>query len=171
MPIYEFYCRPCHTVYSFLARSGSNDKRPVCPKCGHKGLDKQISRFAISKGLSEPSRADDDPFAGVDESKMESLMEEMASTFGDDGEAASENPQQMAQMMNKLFSVTGMKPSEAMQEAMRRMQAGEDPDRIDEEMGAILDAEEPMMGEATGIKGRLKRYFEPPNTDPGLYDL
>lgn len=171
MPIYEFYCRPCHTVYSFLARSSSNTKRPACPKCGHPELDKQISRFAISKGLAEPSQAGDDPFAGVDESKMDSLMEEMASAFGEDGESASENPQDMARMMNKLFSVTGMQPSDAMQEAIRRMQAGEDPDRIDEEMGAILDAEDPMMGDVSGLKGRLKRYFEPPNSDPGLYDL
>jgi hypothetical protein len=77
----------------------------------------------------------------------------------------------MARMMHKLFNMTGMQPSQAMQEAMRRMEAGEDPDRIDEEMGSILDEEEPMMGESGGIKARLKRYIEPPNVDPELYDL
>jgi hypothetical protein len=28
-----------------------------------------------------------------------------------------------------------------------------------------------LMGGAQGIKGRLKRYIEPPNVDPDLYDL
>ncbi len=74
----------------------------------------------------------------------------------------------MARMMNKLFTMTGMQPSQAMQEAMRRMEAGEDPDRIDEEMGSILDAEEPMLGNSGGFKGRLKRYIEPPNVDPSF---
>jgi hypothetical protein len=132
-------------------------------------MDKQVSRFAISKGLAEPTASD--PFENVDESKMDSLMEEMASTFGEDGESGPEDPHVMAQMMDKMFRVTGMEPSDAMREAMRRMAAGEDPDRIDEEMGAVLDAEDPLAGNAGGIKGRLRRYFEPPNTDPGLYDF
>jgi putative FmdB family regulatory protein len=171
MPIYEYYCRPCHTIFSFFARSASSSNQPVCPKCQHKPLEKQVSRFAISKGLSEPSSGGDDPFAHLDDAQMEKLMTEMSSTFGDDGDSGSENPQEMARMMHKLFNMTGMQPSQAMQEAMRRMEAGEDPDRIDEEMGSILDEEEPMMGESGGIKARLKRYIEPPNVDPELYDL
>jgi putative FmdB family regulatory protein len=171
MPIYEYYCRPCHTVYSFFARSSTSKALPVCPKCGSKRLDKQISRFAISKGLTEPSQADNDPFANVNEAQMEKLMAEMSATFGDDGEAGSENPQQMAHMMRKIFDTTGMQPSGAMLEAMRRMEAGEDPDKIDEEMGDVLDAEEPMFGESGSVKGRLRRFIEPPNIDPELYDL
>ncbi len=78
----------------------------------------------------------------------------------------------MAQMMRKLFETTGMQPTQAMLEAVRRMEAGEDPDRIDEEMGEQLDAEEPMYGEPHGgMKGRLRRFIEPPNVDPNLYDL
>lgn len=171
MPIYEFYCRPCHTIYSFFARSTTTKAEPICPKCGMKKLDKQISRFAISKGLSEPSQAESDPFANVDEAQMEKLMAEMASTFGEDGEEGTENPQQMAHMMKKLFDTTGMQPTGAMLEAMRRMEAGEDPDKIDEEMGELLDAEDMNVAGTSGVQGRLRRYIEPPNVDPELYDL
>jgi putative FmdB family regulatory protein len=171
MPIYEYYCRPCHTIYSFFARTTSMKIAPVCPKCGAKKLDKQVSRFAISKGLSEPSRTESDPFDNIDEAQMEKLMAEMSATFGDDGEGGSENPQQMAQMMRKIFDTTGMQPTGAMLEAMRRMEAGEDPDKIDEEMGELLDAEEPTFGEPGSVKGRLRRFIEPPNVDPELYDL
>ncbi len=89
MPIYEYYCRPCHTVYSFFARTTSSSETPICPKCGAKKLEKQISRFAISKGLSEPTQADNDPFENVDEAQMEKLMSEMSATFGEDGESGS----------------------------------------------------------------------------------
>ncbi|MDZ4849573.1 MAG: zinc ribbon domain-containing protein [Pirellulaceae bacterium] len=171
MPIYEFYCRPCHTVYSFLAKSTSVKASPVCPKCGDKKLEKQVSRFAISKGLSEPSQVQQDPFANVDDAQMEKLMAEMSSTFGEDGESGAEDPQKMAQLMRKMFDTTGMKPTEAMLEAMSRMEAGEDPDRIDEEMGDLLDAEEPAIEEVNSVAGRLRRLMDRPNIDDGLYDL
>lgn len=170
MPIYEFYCRPCHTIYSFFVRRSGQEIAPACPKCGAVRLDKQVSRFAISKGMKEPTAAEQDPMAHVDDATMEKLMMEMSATFGDDDQAGDENPQQMAAMMRKIFSATGMEPTSAMAEAMRRMDAGEDPDKIDEEMGAQLDAEEPLFGGQSGMKGRLRRLVEPPNIDPGLYD-
>jgi putative FmdB family regulatory protein len=171
MPIYEYYCRPCHTIYSFLARGTKSTSLPACPKCGARQLSKQVSRFAISKGRKENSEAaGSDPFENVDDAQMEKLMAEMSGAFGDDGDGVPENPHEMARMMNRMFQVTGMQPGEAMQEAIRRMEAGEDPDRIDEEMGGLLDAEEPMFGNAQGIKGRLRRYVDPPNVDPELYD-
>ncbi len=107
----------------------------------------------------------------MNEAQMEKLMTEMSATFGDDGEGGSENPRQMAEMMRKIFDTTGMQPSGAMLEAMRRMEAGEDPDKIEEEMGDVLDVDGPMFGESGGVKGRLRRYIEPPNVDPELYDL
>jgi hypothetical protein len=109
--------------------------------------------------------------ANVDEAVMEKLMAEMADTFGEDGESGSEDPRKMAAMMRKMFQATGMEPAGAMLEAMKRMEAGEDPDKIDEEMGDLLDAEDPMFGGDASVKGRLKRLMEPPNVDPGLYDV
>ena len=170
LPIYEFYCHPCHTVFSFLAKTTNPAISPKCPRCGAKTLDKQISRFAISKGLSESSKTADDPMANVDEAVMEKLMAEMSDTFGEDGESGAEDPRKMAAMMRKMFQATGMEPAGAMLEAMKRMESGEDPDKIDEEMGEILDSEDPMFGGDSSVKGRLKRLMEPPNVDPGLYD-
>jgi len=168
MPIYEYYCPPCHTVYSFLARSMVVPNPPSCPKCGHRKLDKKVSRFAISKGLAEPS-SDADPFENMDESKMEQLMQEMAPHMDDDG---PEDPRQMAHFMKRMFEMTGAEPNGAMLEAMRRMEAGEDPDAIDEEMGDALDAEgDPFVSGGAKSMRRMRRWFEAPNVDPELYEL
>lgn len=169
MPIYEYYCSPCHTVFSFLSRSMQIPKPPACPRCGHRKLEKKVSRFAISKGLAEPTGDASDPFENIDESKMEQLMEEMAPHLDENG---SEDPRQMAHFMKKMFEMTGAEPNEAMMEAMRRMEAGEDPDKIDEEMGEVLDAEgDPFVkGNDKPLK-RLRRMLEAPNVDPELYEL
>lgn len=169
MPIYEYYCPPCHTIYSFFARSMSQTATPKCPKCGLKKLEKKISRFAISKGLTESS-ASADPFENVDESKMEQLMAEMAPHMEEGGDGP-EDPRQMAGLMKRMFEMTGMQPNGAMLEAIKRMEAGEDPDKIDAEMGDALDADGDPFAQATGKGKKFSRFFEPPNVDPELYDL
>ena len=169
MPIYEFYCPPCHTIYSFFARSMNTVANPKCPKCGRKKLEKKVSRFAISKGLTE-NAASKDPFVNVDESKMELLMAEMAPHMEGDGDGP-EDPRQMANLMKRMFDMTGMQPNGAMLEAIKRMEAGEDPDKIDEEMGDALDGDgDPFAAQESRGK-KLSRFFEAPNVDPELYDL
>ena len=176
MAIYEFYCKPCHTVFNFYARSmAAAGRTPQCPKCGHTPLDKQVSRFAISKGLSEPAAGGmDDPFANMDESKMDSIMAEMAETFGDEeGESGEEDPRKMAAVMKKFFDATGMPPNATMSEAIARMEAGEDPDKIDEELGDALDADDPFAAQTAAgrLRQRIRDLFNKPKIDPGLYDL
>jgi putative FmdB family regulatory protein len=169
MPIYEYYCPPCHTIYSFFARTLSTPVDPTCPKCGKKKLEKKVSRFAISKGLTE-NAGSPDPFENVDESKMEQLMAEMAPHM-DENSDGPEDPRQMAGLMKKMFEMTGMQPNGAMLEAIRRMEAGEDPDKIDEEMGDALDGEGDPFAPESSKQKRLARFFEAPNVDPELYDL
>ena len=97
-------------------------------------------------------------------------MAEMAPHM-DEGGDGPEDPRQMANVMKRMFELTGMQPTGAMLEAMKRMEAGEDPDKIDEEMGDALDGDgDPFV--STESKGKkLSRFFEAPNVDPELYDL
>ena len=163
MPIYEFYCADCHTVFNFFARKPDTKKRPQCPRCGRPDLERKLSRFAISKGRSEPSEGDDLP-SDLDEEKMERVMAEMAK----DAEGVDEeDPRQMARMMRKLYDATGLNLGEGMEEAIRRMEAGEDPDKIEEEMGDILE-EDPFMLSDKRIQ---KARSETPSRDETLYEL
>lgn len=111
-----------------------------------------------------------DPFENVDESKMEQLMAEMAPHLEEGGDGP-EDPRQMANVMKRMFELTGMQPTGAMLEAMKRMEAGEDPDKIDEEMGDALDGDGDPFAAPVGKEKKLSRFFEAPNVDPELYDL
>jgi hypothetical protein len=91
------------------------------------------------------------------------------------------DPRQGARLMRKLFSATGMPVGGGMEEALRRMEAGEDPEKIEEEMGDVFE-EDPFGGllggegaeagpdEGKKNLGRLRRML-PPAHDPGLYEL
>jgi putative FmdB family regulatory protein len=167
VPIYEFYCADCHTVFNFLSRRIDTTKRPACPRCGLPKLERRVSRFAISKGRSEPTESEGLP-AGLDESKMEQAMEELAR----EAEGIDEdNPRQMARMMRKLCEGAGMQIGGKMEEAVRRLEAGEDPEKIEEEMGDILDEEGPLLGTSGGSLRGLSRKLKPPRVDETLYDL
>ena len=167
MPFYEFYCRDCHTIYNFFARRIDTETVPSCPKSAKHRLRRQVSRFAISKG--QPSGEDaGEPELDFDEEKMEQAMMQMAGEM--DG-VDEDDPRAMARMMRKLMETTGMSMGEGMEEAMRRMEAGEDPDKVEEELADVLDDEEPFMTGESKLKGIRRRMVEPPNVDPEVYDM
>jgi hypothetical protein len=57
-----------------------------------------------------------------------------------------------------------------MQEALKRMEAGEDPDAIEAEMGDLLEEEEPFaLADKKGSASGKKRPA--PTRDETLYDL
>jgi len=170
MPIHEFYCLDCHRIYNFLARRPNVTRRPSCPRCSRPKLERKISRFAISKGVPESSEDSEgmDLPAGLDEAKMERVLAEMATEAENINE---DDPRQMARMMRKLYDGTGLPLGDGMEEAMRRMEAGEDPDTIEAQMGEVLDNDDMLLGPGkSGLKG-MSRRLRPPEVDAKLYDL
>lgn len=165
MPIYEFYCKECHCIYSFFSKTVNTDKVPVCPKCNTgKPLSRQVSMFAIAGRASEKNEDADLPF---DESKMEKAMALLEKEAGNINE---DDPRQAANLMRKLSDMTGMELGDGMNEALRRMEDGEDPDQIEAEMGSILESEDPfLLPEGKGKKGKAKNRA--PRKDGALYDL
>jgi putative FmdB family regulatory protein len=168
MPIYEFYCADCHVVFSFFARTQDLSKRPSCPRCHRPDLERRVSRFAVSKGRSDTPASQQDEMPGVDEAKMERMMEELAR----DAEHVDENnPRQMAHMLRRLYEGSGMPADARFDEAIRRMEAGESPEKIEEEMGDLFGEDTPTAdAPASGVR-RLARRLRPPEVDETLYDL
>jgi len=173
MPIYEFYCADCHRVYSFLSRSVDTRKRPACPKCGRAELTRRASLFAISKRREEgPAGAGGEP--SFEDARLEQAMEALAG----EAEGMNENdPRHSARLMRKLFGAAGMPVTGRMEEALKRLEAGESPERIEEEMGDVFEGDPLAEGgesregeEAKGFKG-LARRLTPPSVDPELYEM
>ena len=164
MPIYEFYCEPCHTIYNFFSKRINTEKKPVCPNCTHTELQRQVSLFSVSKNRQE----DDDPLAGVDESKLEQAIVSMA---GEVENTDDEDPRQAARLMRKLYDATGLQYSKNVEEAIGRMERGEDPERIEAELGDVLDDDEPMFTQSAKKLDDLRRKYLPPKVDEKLYDL
>src|SRR5258706_405144 len=136
MPIYEYTCPKCRVIFNFLSKRLTPDRLPVCPKCGNKKMAKQVSRFAMSRGLKEPAapsetEAGEGPMPDMDDPRIERAMMEMER----DMEHMDENnPKHMAQMMRKMKGLMppGSLPKE-LDTAIRRLEAGEDPEKIEED--------------------------------------
>lgn len=162
MPVYEFYCADCHTIFNFLSRRVNVDRRPACPKCGRLELDRLVSRFAVSKGRKdEPAEGMSD----VDEARLEQAVMSLAGEM----EGMDENdPRQMARFMRKLTEASGLNPGPGIEEAISRLEAGEDPEQIEAELGDLVDEKAPFTRQ--GVRS-LRRKFTPPAHDDTLYTL
>lgn len=162
MPIYEFYCRDCHTVFNFFSQRINTDKRPLCPRCKRRKLERQLSPFAVLRGAKEESEID---LPDMDEAKIEKAMDIL---YREAGTVDEEDPRQAANLMRRFSDLTGINLGPGMEEALRRMEAGEDPDKIDEEMGDLFDEENPFIQKQK--RGRKKKGKKPFRDDT-LYEL
>jgi putative FmdB family regulatory protein len=164
MPIYEFACPKCRKIFSFLSKRLAPKRPPACPKCGGRKMSKRPSRFAAVRGLKEPAAGGAPDAAGptpdFDDPRVERAMMEMAR----EAEHMDENnPRDMARMMRKMKDMLppGSMPKE-LDTAIKRLEAGEDPEKIEEDMGDVLNG---LMGGPSGSMGDLGY-----TRDEGLYD-
>lgn len=164
MPIYEFYCVKCHTIYNFFSRRIDTKTVPLCPRCGYPQLERRLSVFAVSSGRSDEN---DELPGDLDEARLEKAMSSMIAEMQGLDE---DDPKQAALFMRRLYESSGLQLGSGMKEALGRMEAGEDPEKIEEEMGGVLEQEDPFMVKKVGLK-ELRRRYLPPNVDDTLYDL
>ena len=117
----------------------------------------------MTRGLAESANQGDageqGPMPDMDDPRVTRAMAEMERDMAHMDE---NNPKHMAQIMRKMKDIlpAGSMPKE-LDIAIKRLEAGEDPEKIEEDMGDVLGG---LMGEggAGGGRGYTK--------DSGLYD-
>ena len=163
MPIYEFFCPLCNTIFKFFSRSINTEKIPLCPKCNENRLKRQISIFSSpGKAKEDTNNAENLP---VDESKMADAMQKL---MGEAEKMHDEDPRKAAQLMQKFSDITGLKYNDSIQEAISRLESGEDPENIEAQMGEAFEGEDPFVLPAKNKQGKS---FVPPSYDDTLYEM
>lgn len=116
MPIYEYGCYDCHKRVNVFFRTFTDaaTKTATCPRCGGVKLKRLVSKVAVVR--SEESRleslADPTNLAGLDEN----------------------DPKSMARWMRKMSSEIGEDLGQEFDEVVSRLEAGEDPESIEQSM-------------------------------------
>jgi hypothetical protein len=125
-------------------------------------MEKQVSKFAALSGAKDPAAASagDESMAGLDDPK---IMRAMSELERDMEHLDENNPKHMAQVMQKMKDALppGTMPKE-LDVAIKRLAAGEDPEKIEQDMGHVFGE---LMGgdEGGGMGGGYSR-------DSNLYD-
>ncbi len=168
MPIYEFYSPDTNKIYSFFARSISQgQKTPRCPDRDGARMERVVSRFAVTGRAREKS----EPVPDADP-RMDRVMAEMEREMSglDD---ANPDPRALARMMRRMTEATGQKVPGEMEQMLRRLEAGEDPEKLEEEFGDVMenmdlpDDDQPADGSDGGPRVRHRA----PQRDPALYEM
>src|ERR1051325_7969239 len=151
MPIYEFACPKCRKIFNFLSKRLNPDRLPVCPKCGNQQMEKQISALAFTSGRPDAGEpGGDDPSApDFNDPRMARAMAEMERDLAHLDE---NNPKHLAHLMRKMKDLMppGSVPKD-LDVAIKRLEAGEDPEKIEADMGDLLG--DFMGGEEGGAGG------------------
>ncbi len=173
MPIYEFLCADCNKVFTFFSQTVSTDKTPACPKCGSNSMRKALSKFAISGAerkssgskVKEPSAGGDRTGdSGADDRLSDPKVEREMMRLMEGAEGIDENnPRQLGSLLRRMSDVTGEKLTPGMDSAIRRLEAGEDVEKIEQDLGGEIEAE---MGEA-GLGGASGS----PSYDDNVYSM
>jgi hypothetical protein len=187
MPIYEYYCPDNHTIYQFYAKTLAQGKTvPKCPDNPKYGMNKLVSAFAITGGGAKDEAAEKSPAADVggdpaEDARMEAAMGAMEQEFS----SVDENdPKAMARMMRRMSEVTGEKIDGEMEEVVRKLEEGTDPEALEEQMGgeppcSMPDPYDDGMGGPGGEgpgpdpkepRHRFRVRKVAPRRDPKLYD-
>lgn len=169
MPIYEFYCRDCHTVYSFFSQRVDVEVIPACPSGEGHGLARKPSTFAT---LSAGSDDDEDPLLpGVDEARVERAMDEMAGEFANLGEDVEDSPQDLARMFRRFSELGGVEPGPILEDMLARLESGADLEDVESEFEDFDDDEadvEQFFRTRKALRDLRRRH---PRVDDTLYFL
>lgn len=186
MPIYEYYCPDNHTIYQFYAKTLAQGQTvPKCPDSPSFRMQKIVSAFAVTRGgktddAAPPAQGAETSGDPAEDARMEAAMTAMEREFS----SVDENdPKAMARMMRRMSEITGEKIDGEMEEVVRKLEEGADPDALEDQLGGAEPGGEmddpygdgpPGGGEPPADPKEPRHRFRArrvaPRRDPKLYD-
>jgi putative FmdB family regulatory protein len=142
MPLYEFYCEPCHTIFTFRFMRMDTKACPACPVC-NASLKREISTFAhiVSRGAAAtPPDSGDGAPQGLDDTAAQRMEEAMA-RMGDRIQALDDDdadPREAVKVMREMAAAGGFHFDKDVKEALARIEAGEDPEKSDQDFADVF---------------------------------
>ena len=176
MAIYEFYCPDNNRIYQFYARSLAQAALvPPCPDNPAFQMRRILSPFAVAarggRGAGAEGPAGAEGGAGEpQDARMEAALGQMENEFAHVDES---DPKAMGRVMRRMAELTGEPMEGQMEEAVRKLEEGADPESLDEGLGGAEEGEgggERAPGEVRRGAGRRRRPQRAPERDPKLYD-
>mgnify|MGYP001606534369 CR=1 FL=1 len=176
MPIYEFYCPDCHTVFSFFTATFATDVHPDCPRCHRARLERRPSSFAALRGGRKGSDQGDEEnsaIPGLDDERLESATDSLAGEMGSLSESDVEDPKQIARFFRRFSDVSGLEPGPKLVEMLQKLESGADPDSLEQEFeGAEGEGDNEDLSEFFQLKKKLQSgRGRKPRVDETLYFL
>jgi len=142
MPIYEYQCLQCGRRSSFLVRSISRHQPPACPKCGQPGMQRLLSRFAAVRGGKSAAPAPEagaPPPGGAEPGAGPGGPPDLSDAELD---SLEKDPRAMGRFMRKMAAQSGEAMPAGMDEVVRRLEAGEDPEKLEDGLGDAWGGDE-----------------------------
>ena len=191
MPIYEYFCPDNNRIYQFFAKTLAQAQAiPKCPDNPAFRMVKMMSAFAVGGGTKKSAAGEGGAAAsgegsgpggdaagesgaggmggggGGDDARMEAAFSEMEQEMGSIDE---NDPRAMGRMMRRMSELTGEKLDGEMEEMVRKLEEGQDPEKLEEQMGAVPgEGDEAGMGDDGDWGGG--GFDRAPSRDPQLYD-
>ena len=136
-------------------------------------MQKLLSAFAVVGG--GPKRDDAAPEAPgkadfPDDNRMEAAMGELEREFSNVDE---NDPRAMGRMMRRMADLTGEGIDGPMEEVVRKLEEGADPDSLEEDLGGDPEGgvPAPTAPEARGARRSTRARRTAPVRDPKLYEF
>jgi hypothetical protein len=166
MPIYEFYSPDTNKIYSFFARRLSmGGLTPRCPDDPKARMERVLSKFAVT-GRARENTAPPGPTDPRMERVLGELQREMAGI-----DEKNPDPRAIGQLMRRMSDATGQAMPTEMNQMIERLEAGEDPEKLESEFGDALDNLN-FPDTATDPSGGTSRVRQRvPKRDPVLYEM
>ncbi len=160
MPLYEFYCPPCHTIFTFRSLRTRSGESPLCPRCGGR-LKREVSPFSHSvRGRNDAGMNDEADTCDRMDRVIAEMGERMQALEDDEGD-----PREAVSVLRRMAEAGGVRFKPEVLEAMARIDAGEDPEKIDALFGEVLESENPFdeaEGEGAAAGARWWRRLHEP---------